>query len=139
MNIINAGLWAVANYDLALQPLVELRQKFATNTSLELKTSLDRVISVYLNDTSHNIHRASGLSTIAADRLIRDTLGDVTETCHKAVTCTDNPLILELLGYTLVLAAQSNCGTAPWDRFAKVIHEHYDQQFPNINLVGAPA
>lgn len=140
MNIINAGLWAVANYDLALQPLVELRQKFATdNTSTQLKTSLDRVISVYLNDTSRDIHIASGLSTIAADRLIHDTLGDVTQTCHKAITCTDDPLIVELLGYTLILASLSNCGTAPWSRFAEVIHEHFDQKFPNPHLTGASA
>lgn len=125
MDPINTALWALTNFDPALQHFAELRETLTGRYSTDhlLHISLDRVISVYLESQCATLRAASLLTTQEINADAARILGADNIHCviRVAVELTSDPLMLELAAYAMDLGSITNWGTAPWDRFTAAL------------------
>lgn len=125
MDVINAGLWALAGFDPALQHFAELREHLVDHPEdAPLRVSLDRALGVYLQAQTIQLFQDSGYSRESLDRLILAKCGasDVSIVIRDAASLTDDLLILDISGYAMYLTALTNWGVAPWNRFANTVN-----------------
>lgn len=123
MDPINAGLWALAGFDKTCGLLADLREDINTKhvNDVALVRSLDMLISIYLERAAEDL--AKGFDD--ADMVINDALPEawVKRIVGGCADLSDKPLLIEIAGYAMCLAALSNYGVAPWRRFAVIIEE----------------
>lgn len=120
---ITGGLWALADFNKTCGLLADLREdvfiKHADNAALV--RAIDMLISIYLE------HEAEQLAKDFedADKVIEAALPEesVKRIVENCADLTDKPLLLEICGYAMCLAALSNFGHAPWRRFAVLVAE----------------
>jgi len=125
---VTAGLWALAGFDPALVHLAELRERFANlPEDDQIRITLDRLTSVYVEGQCHELERAAEITTEAlfASMTILDP-GTTPVTGH-ILDCTEDPLGLEILAYAARLGTLTAHGTAPWKRFAAVMADCHAQ------------
>lgn len=126
-DVITAGLWALAGFDPALVHVAELREHFRhLPEEDQIRTAIDRLISVYVEGQCHELMRGAGITTPEASYHICQLPG-LDEVTQKAVSCTSDPLILEICGYAKYLGTLTAHGTAPWNRFAAVVNDCHAQ------------
>lgn len=122
MDPINAGLWALAGFDKTCGLLADLREDIHAKhaNDVALVRSIDTLISVYLEYEAEKLTRdlTGHIDEIIAEVLPADSLTSVVRDC---AALTDKPLLIEISGYAMHLAALSNYGQAPWRRFAAII------------------
>jgi hypothetical protein len=127
-DVISAGLWALAGFDPALVHLAELRERFAKlPEDDQIRITLDRLTSVYVEGQCHELIRAAEITTQAADLLAIERLTGADETARHILDCTSDPLALEICAYAMWLAVLTAHGTAPWKRFAGVMADCHAQ------------
>jgi hypothetical protein len=125
---IAAGLWALSRFDPALVHLAELREHFARlPEGDQIRITLDRLTSVYVEGQCHELVHAAGITTEEADRLSQDRLPGAYDTTVQILECTDHPLALEICAYAIWLGVLTAHGIAPWKRFAAVMADCHAQ------------
>lgn len=135
MDVINAGLWALAGFDPALQHFAELREHLRIHPEdSPLRVTLDRALGVYLEAQTLQLFKDGGMSTTSADKAILAVCGepDISITIRDAASLTDDTLILEIAGYAMFLAALTNWGAAPWNRFAATVNGLWHEKQKNL-------
>lgn len=121
---INAGLWALAGFDPALVHFAELREHLAQlHEDHPTRVSLDRALSVYLEGQRQELLHVAGITS--DDSVVFDN-DDYSVTMIDVVTCTPDPLGIEIQHYALLLGVLTAHGNAPWKRFAAVMRECKD-------------
>lgn len=125
MDVINAGLWALAGFDPVLQHFAELREHLRIHPDgSQPRVTVDRALGVYLEAQTRQLFEDSGYGQETVDRLVVAKCGGdtVSDTVRCAAAQTDDTLILEVAGYAMYLTALTNWGHAPWNRFANTIN-----------------
>src|SRR5688572_18406412 len=90
---VTAGLWALAGFDPALVHLAELRERFATlPEDDQIRVTLDRLTSVYVEGQCHELERAAGITTHG----FLDLDPTITAVTEHILDCTSDPLGLEI-------------------------------------------
>lgn len=125
---INAGLWALAGFDPALIHFAELREHLAQlHEDHPTRISLDRALSVYLEGQRQELLHVAGITRDSDIIVMADSqLPDYSVTMVDVVTCTPDPLGIEIQHYALLLGTLTAHGDAPWKRFAAVMRECKD-------------
>jgi hypothetical protein len=126
---VTAGLWALAGFDPALVHLAELRERFAAlQEDDQIRITLDRLTSVYVEGQCHELDRGAGVTTEEANNLITDRLaGAIFPVTCTILDCTSDPLGLEIAAYAMRLGVLTAHGDAPWKRFAAVMADCHAQ------------
>lgn len=125
---VTAGLWALAGFDPALVHLAELRERFANlPEDDQIRVTLDRLTSVYVEGQCHELDRGAGVTTQEANKLITDRLEGIYGTTCQILDTTSDPLALEVSCYAMRLGALTAHGTAPWKRFTAVMADCHAQ------------
>jgi hypothetical protein len=121
---VTASLWALAGFDPALVHLAELRERFANlSEDDQIRVTLDRLTSVYVEGQCHELERAAGITTHG----FLDLDPTITAVTEHILDCTSDPLGLEICAYAMRLGALTAHGTAPWKRFAAVMADCHAQ------------
>ena len=119
---ITAALWALSGFDPALVHFAELREH--TNKLPEehqLRISLDRALSVYVEGQCRELLVGAAITTDAANLLVEQEIGDPADVAFYVLACTDDPLGMEIFGYALWLGVLTSHGLAPWNRYKSVM------------------
>lgn len=133
MDVITAGLWALAGFDPALQHFAELREHLRAHPAdSQLRVSLDRALGVYLQSQCCTIADAVGASQRERDTAILNTCntddgvyanGAVAEATLNALLLTDDPLVLEIISYGMHLSTFTSWGPTPFRRLSAVLRD----------------
>lgn len=118
---INGALWALCNFDPLLCHWAELRQGLYRDHYM--RPIIDQGIAMFLASRAESYHSSSARTLDEADIAMIDAYGEaqIAYTVEAAASLTDEPLMLEICGYTMIMGVSTNHGTAPWDRLAKFI------------------
>ncbi len=130
---VSAGLWALSGFDKALVHFAELREHVGLlDEEDELRISLDRALSVYVEGQCRELLRGAGITIDEANIRVEETIGDPSPVAVHVLACTDDPLGMELFGYALWLGSLTAHGKAPWNRFAAVMADCHYQRHPRL-------
>lgn len=125
---VTAGLWALSGFDPALVHFAELRERFAhLGEDNPSRISLDRALAVYLEGQCRELAAGAGITIDEASVQIIDRLGNTDTVFEQILTCTDDPLAIEVETYAMYLGVLTAHGDAPWKRFAAVIADCHSQ------------
>lgn len=131
---ISAALWSLSGFDPALVHLAELRERFIDLDPEEdqLRITLDRLTSVYVEGQCQLLLQGAGITTDEANLKVEQMIGDPSNVAVHVLACTSDPLAMELFGYALWLGSLTAHGNAPWNRYAAVMADCYHQRHPSL-------
>lgn len=136
---INAALWAIAAFDTTLAKFADIREdlalRYPDNTE-PLRVTIDNAIGTYINEQATQLREVNNLNEKQVDEIANNKIQarNINKTAMMALSCATHTnnyhLMVNIVAYTITMAALSSYGPAPFHRFADVIAESYEQFHP---------